>query len=136
MNVVLQASSARFNVLLRYFLKASFIMVICLVSTSRASAQHCEDCNVNIFGEELVRVGETHTYFITPRLPNTPYTPIWDYNGYLSAYATIVDQGLDAFGHEYIKLNFYASGWTWLSYDGLYSGITEDYDEMNLHILP
>lgn len=117
-------------------LKAIFIMAISLVTASSASAQHCEDCNVNIFGEELVRVGDTRTYYITPRLPDVPYTPYWDYYGYLSGYATIIAQGKDMWGHEYITLNFYASGYTWLNYEGMYEGITEDYDEMNLHILP
>jgi hypothetical protein len=50
--------------------------------------------------------------------------------------ATIVDQGRDAAGNEYIILHFYAAGYTWLSFDGLYNGITEDFDEINLHIIP
>jgi hypothetical protein len=136
MNVALQVQSARFNVFFKFLLKAAFIMAISLATTSSAAAQHCDDCNVNIFGEETVRVGDTRTYYVTPRYPYASYTPIWDYNGYLSPFATIIDQGKDVWGNEYITLSFYASGYTWLSYVGLYDGITEDYDEMTLHILP
>ena len=137
MKLVLLVQSARSNVLFRYFLKASFIIAISLVTTSSASAQHTEGSNVNIFGDETVHVGDTRTYYIVPRYPDaTSYTPIWDYNGYLSPFATIVDQGRDAAGNEYIILHFYAAGYTWLSFDGLYNGITEDFDEINLQILP
>jgi hypothetical protein len=136
MKVALPVPSARFAVLFKYLLKAVFIMAISLITTSSASAQHCDDCNVNIFGDETVRVGDTRTYYVTPRYPYASYTPIWDYNGYLGSFATIIDQGKDAWGNEYITLNFYAPGYTWFSYDGLYDGITEDYDEMTLHILP
>ncbi|NII29091.1 hypothetical protein HB364_28690 [Pseudoflavitalea sp. X16] len=137
MKVVLPVQSARFNVLFRHLLKAAFIIAISLVATSPASAQQCEGCNVLILGEELVRVGDTKTYYVTPRYPDAePYTPIWDYNGYLSPFATIVDQGQDAWGNEYIVLYFYAPGYTWLTYDGLYDGMTQDFSEITLHILP
>jgi len=109
MKVVLLVQPARFNVLFRRVLKAAFIIAISLVTTSPASAQHTEGSNVNIYGDETVHVGDTRTYYITPRYPDvTQYTPIWDYTGYLSSLATIVDQGRDAAGHEYIVLNFYA----------------------------
>jgi len=137
MNLLLPVHSARFDVLFRHFLKAAFIIAISLVTTSSASAQHTEGSNVNIFGDETVHVGDTRTYYIVPRYPDVAqYTPIWDYTGYLSSLATIIDQGRDASGNEYIILNFYAAGHSWLSFDGLYNGLGQDFDEITLHILP
>jgi hypothetical protein len=136
MNVVLPVKSLRFHAFFKNMLKAVCIIAICLITTSSASAQHCQDCNVNIFGDEFARVGETRTYYVTPRYPDVSYTPIWDYSGNLSPYATIIDQGRNAWGNEYITLYFHTSGYTWLSYDGLYDGMTQDYDEMTLHIMP
>lgn len=137
MKVVLLVQSARSIVLFKHFLNAAFIIVISLLTTSPASAQHTEGSNVNIFGDEAVHVGDTRTYYIVPRYPDASYyTPIWDYSGYLSSLATVIDQGRDAAGREYIVLHFDAPGYTWLSYDGLYDGITEDFDEINLHIIP
>ena len=134
MKVVLQ--SPRFHVLFKHFWKAAFIVAISLMSTSSASAQHCDGCNVNIVGEETVHVGDTKRYYVTPRYPYAEYTPIWDYDGDLWSVATIVDQGKDASDNEYIVLYFYAEGHPWLDYVGLYDGITEDYDEITLHIYP
>jgi hypothetical protein len=62
-----------------------------------------------------------------PGIPMPATTRLWDYSSYLSSLATVIDQGRDAAGGEYIVLHFDAPGYTWLSYDGLYDGITEDF---------
>lgn len=118
-----------------FFVKTILAIAVFIVSASFASAQHCEGCNVNIFGPEHVQVGDTFTYTVTPSNPGQPYTAIWDQYEYLNGYAQIIAQGQHANGDEYVTLYFYGSGYCWFTYYGPYSGFM-DYDEFEFIIDP
>lgn len=128
--IALPATAAR-NPLLRL----SFILIILLSGVSFAQAQHCDGCNLNINGPETVSVGQTVTYTVTPSPVSGYYSPYWDYYGYLTPYADIVDQGQYPNGDYYIVLYFHTAGYTWLNFEGMYWH-GDDYDEINLRINP
>lgn len=117
------------------FLRFSFILVLLLTGASYAQAQHCDGCNLNINGPDVVSVGQTVTYTVTPSPVSGYYSPYWDYYGYLTPYATIIDEGQYTNGDYYITLYFHTSGYTWLNFEGVYYH-GDDYDEINLRINP
>lgn len=116
-------------------LKISLMLIVLLSAASYTQAQHCDGCNLNINGPEIVSVGQTVTYTVTPTPVSGYYTPYWDYYGYLNGYATILDQGQYANGDYYLTLYFNTAGYTWLNFEGMYYA-GDDYDEFTLQINP
>lgn len=116
-------------------LQFSLIMMVLLCSASFAQAQHCDGCNLNINGPDVVSVGQTVTYTVTPTSVSGYYSPYWDYYGYLNGYADIIDAGQYSNGDYYITLYFHTAGYTWLNFEGMYWH-GNDYDEITLRINP
>ncbi len=114
----------------------ALVLTLLLAAGGPASAQECGGCNVNILGEDVVHVGDTKIYFVTPNHPNIPYTQFWDSYGYLAPFASIIDQGKTANGIEWVMVGFSQPGDVWLTYDGLYPGMTQDFGELYIRIEP
>lgn len=114
--------------------KMMAILAVLITGASQANAQHCPDCSVNIRGPQTVRVGETHTYYVTPNFPDQVIEATWNAFGPLAG-GTIIDAGVDANGDQFCTVYFYQENWTWLDYEG-YSGFAYDYDELPITILP
>jgi hypothetical protein len=47
-----------------------------------------------------------------------------------------LDQGITANGDEWVKVSFSTPGDVWLTYDGLYPGMTQDFGELSIRIEP
>jgi hypothetical protein len=117
------------------FLKVMVLVTIGLASASSATAQHCDGCSVNLMGPEVVKVGQTVTYTVMPTWPNQASRIWWDGFYNLSGFGTIVDQGRYASGEEWVSINFFNSGFTWVTFEAFYYP-GYNYDELPIRIDP
>jgi len=134
-NAIAKPQSAMNRFMVACFLKVMVLVTISLASASYATAQHCDGCSVNLMGPEVVQVGQTVTYTVMPTWPNQNYDVLWDGFYTLTNFGTIVDQGKYASGAEWVSINFFRSGFTWVTFEAFYHP-GYNYDELPIRIDP
>ncbi len=134
-NAIAKPQSAMNRFMAACFLKVMVLVTISLASASYATAQHCEGCSVNLMGPEVVQVGQTVTYTVMPTWPNANYDVLWDGFYTLTNFGTIVDQGKYASGVEWVTINFFRSGFTYVTFEAFYYP-GYNYDELSIRIDP
>lgn len=119
-------------------LKGFFAVLCFILFFSSAKAQHCDGCSLNINGPTEVHVGDTTTYYVSDNNLHNRVAQ-WNYNsgGEING-GTIIDQGVDAYGNDYVTIY-----WSYFSYPNLTIDLNCDedpygdfYDEINITMLP